>query len=223
VLTGDPLRAPQRGMLVPLLFLPLYYVLPLGGSVAPGRFLGALPFNLSDVRIHGDTFFGRAQAENTAYLSYLDADRLLYNFRLVAGLDPSPAGGGAVLPYGGWIANGSLVAGHFTGHFLSATAFTTGATGDPAIAAKSAYLVAELAKCQEHICTTNSSMCGYLSAFSFNQIVALEEHSGPTWAPTTPSTRSSPVFSIRTHRLAIRKRCRLWRRWRPSSKSGSTP
>jgi hypothetical protein len=61
VLTGDPLRAPQRGMLVPLLFLPLYYVLPLGGSVAPGRFLGALPFNLSDVRIHGDTFFGRAQ------------------------------------------------------------------------------------------------------------------------------------------------------------------
>eukprot|EP01049_Picozoa_sp_SAG25_P021579 SAG25_NODE_8089_length_440_cov_3.193548_1_plen_76_part_01 len=46
VLTGDPLRAPQRGMLrapqrgmlVPLLFLPLYYVLPLGGSVAPGRF-----------------------------------------------------------------------------------------------------------------------------------------------------------------------------------------
>ena len=44
------------------------------------------PFNLSDVRIYKDTFFGAAQAENTQYLQYLDVDRLLYNFRQVGKL-----------------------------------------------------------------------------------------------------------------------------------------
>ena len=57
------------------------------------------------------------------------------------------------------------MAGHFTGHYLSATAFTVGATADPAVTLKSERLVAELSKCQAHICTQNKSMCGWLSAF----------------------------------------------------------
>lgn len=146
------------------------------GGAAGG--LSASAFNLSDVTIHGDTFFGRAQGENTDYLKWLDVDRLLYNFRLQAGLDSVAA----AVPYGGWIGNGSLVAGHFTGHYLSALAFTTAATGDTAISAKSNYLVAELAKCQDAICAANSSMCGWLSAYSFEQVLALEGHRGPTWA-----------------------------------------
>jgi DUF1680 family protein len=168
-------------MFAPLLLLLL---LPTSGRIvaAFAPTMGAGTFNLSDVRIHSDTFFGRAQAENTAYLSHLDADRLLYNFRLVAGADPTGGASVAATPYGGWIAKGSLVAGHFTGHFLSATAFTVAATGDPNVVAKSAYLVTELAKCQAKICATNTTMCGYLSAFSFDQIIALEEHKGPTWA-----------------------------------------
>jgi hypothetical protein len=137
----------------------------------------AAAFNLSDVTIHGDTFFGRAQAENTDYLKWLDVDRLLYNFRFQAGLDSR-----AAIPYGGWIGNGSLVAGHFTGHYLSALAFTTAGTGDPIVVAKSNYLVAELGKCQDAICAANSSMCGWLSAYSFEQVLALEAHKGPTWA-----------------------------------------
>ena len=69
-------------------------------------------------------------------------------FRLVAGVNT-----GNATPYGGWIKNGSLVAGHFTGHYLSALAFTSAATADPDIVARSAYLVAQLAACQEaYVC-----------------------------------------------------------------------
>ena len=141
--------------------------------------LAVLPCNLSDVRIHDDTFFGAAQIENTKYLQYLDVDRLLYNFRLEAGLDPWIQ---RSLPYGGWIANESLVAGHFTGHWLSATAFTVAATGDAIITARSKYMVSQLAECQQQICRSNSSLCGWLSAYSFEQIIALEQHEGRTWA-----------------------------------------
>ena len=42
--------------------------------------------------------------------------------------------------------------------------------------------MSELAKCQAHICATNASMCGWLSAYSFDQIIALETHKGRTWA-----------------------------------------
>ena len=62
--------------------------------------LPAAPFNVGDVHLHDDSFFGKAQAENTVYLQYLDVDRLLFNFRFVAGLDNK-----ATLPYGGWIGN----------------------------------------------------------------------------------------------------------------------
>ena len=55
---------------------------------------------------------------------YLEPDRLLYQFNQVAGL-PTTAE-----PYGGWesptYVNG-LINGHFTGHLLSATAFSIAA------------------------------------------------------------------------------------------------
>ena len=72
--------------------------------------------------------------------------------------------------------------GHFTGHFLSALAFTAASTDDPAIVAKSKYLVAELAKCQDAICKKNTTHCGYLSAYYFTQLEAMEQHEGGTWA-----------------------------------------
>lgn len=63
------------------------------------------PFKLSQVKITKTTFFGKSQTENTQYLQFLDVDRLLYNFRLVAGLQPWKTG--AIVPYGGWIGNAS--------------------------------------------------------------------------------------------------------------------
>jgi DUF1680 family protein len=118
-------------------------------------------FNLTDVRLIADAsnHFQKAQELNTEFLKYLEADRLLYTFRTIAQL-PQAAG---AQPYGGWLApvgRVEMVNGHFTGHFLSALAFTAASTDDPAIIAKSSYLVAELAKCQDSICKNNATRCG---------------------------------------------------------------
>jgi uncharacterized protein len=59
---------------------------------------------------------------NLAYMNRLAADRLLHNFRQNAGLPSSVS-----KPFGGWEApndgtHATELRGHFTGHFLSATA-----------------------------------------------------------------------------------------------------
>ena len=132
----------------------------------------------SDVRLIADeeNHFQQAQELNTQFLKYLEADRLLYTFRTIARLPQKPG----ATPYGGWISpvgHDELVNGHFTGHFLSALAFTAASTDDPAIIAKSKYMVAELAKCQDAICKNNATHCGYLSAYYFSQVEAME------WSP----------------------------------------
>ena len=154
-----------------------------GAAAAAPITMRAHGFNLSDVRLIPDAenHFAQAQDLNTRFLEYLDADRLLFTFRTINGL---PQHEGAA-PYGGWIApvgRMELVNGHFTGHFLSALAFTAASTGDSAILAKSDYLVQELGKCQDAWCKKNASECGYLSAYHISQIYALENHTGSTWA-----------------------------------------
>lgn len=143
----------------------------------------AKAFNLSDVRLiaDADNHFQQAQELNTEFLKYLEADRLLYTFRTIAQLPQAPG----AEPYGGWISpvgRDELVNGHFTGHFLSALAFTAAATDDPAIVEKSKYMVQELGKCQDAICKNNATRCGYLSAYYFSQLEAMENHEGGTWA-----------------------------------------
>ena len=152
-------------------------------SPAAAPVLQARAFNLSDVRLiaDADNHFQQAQELNTQFLKYLEADRLLYTFRTIAELPQKPGAS----PYGGWIApvgRMELVNGHFTGHFLSALAFTAAATDDPAIVAKSKYLVQELGKCQDAICANNATRCGYLSAYYFSQLEAMEQHQPNTWA-----------------------------------------
>ena len=43
-------------------------------------------------------------------------------------------------------------------------------------------MVSELGKCQDAWCAKNASECGYLSAYHIEQIYALEQHQGGTWA-----------------------------------------
>src|SRR5689334_21497285 len=82
----------------------------------------ARPFPMTHVRLVPGTMFHDAQEWNRGYMSRLPADRLLYNFRANAGL---PVGN--TEPYGGWEqkddgTRASELRGHFTGHFLSASA-----------------------------------------------------------------------------------------------------
>jgi DUF1680 family protein len=134
----------------------------------------AEPFPLAQVRLL-DGPFKDAQERDRAYLHLLDADRLLHNFRLTAGL-PSTAE-----PLGGWEAPKCELRGHFVGHYLSACAQMYASTGDEKLKAKADYLVAELAKCQAALPAKKFNP-GFLAAFPealFDRVDACK----PVWAP----------------------------------------
>jgi DUF1680 family protein len=98
------------------------------------------PFALRQVELLASPFKA-ARERNAKYLLALDADRLLHNTRKYAGLQPK----GAL--YGGWEARG--VAGHTLGHYLTALAQQYAATGDGRFRIRIAYIVKEMAECQQ--------------------------------------------------------------------------
>ena len=67
--------------------------------------------------------------------------------------------------------------GHFTGHFLSASAQLYASAGDQEAKAKADEIVAELAKCQQKLGG------GYLSAFPTELFDRLDSLSQLPWAP----------------------------------------
>jgi uncharacterized protein len=128
-----------------------------GGYAADGTAgrIAALP--LRDVELLGSSF-RENQGRNTAYLLFLDPERMLRSFKLNYGL-PS-----AAQPCGGWEQPASQVRGHTTGHLLSALALTYANTGNEAALARGRYLVSELAALQARARQAGFHP-GYLSAF----------------------------------------------------------
>jgi uncharacterized protein len=138
--------------------------------------LHAEPFPMVQVRLLPNNLYYDAQEWNRGYMARLEADRLLYTFRVNAGLPH-----GAAKPLGGWEQpeNGqrsSELRGHFLGHFLSASALLYASTGDTAAKSKADYMVAELARCQEKLGGK------YLSAFPTTWWDRLEKGER-VWAP----------------------------------------
>ena len=126
-------------------------------------------------------------------MARLDAPRLLYNFRQNAGLPT----GSVESPFGGWEApadgkRGTELRGHFTGHFLSASAQLYASTGDKDAKAKGDELVAELAKCQQKLGG------GYLSAFPTELFDRLDALSGKPRNPEpgAPQLPWAPFYTI---------------------------
>jgi len=112
----------------------------------------AQPFAMSQVRLHGG-LFANATEWNRGYMARLPEERLAYNFRVNAGLASQAT------PFGGWEEPKGELRGHFTGHFLSASALLYASTGDSASKTKADALVADLSECQKALGG------GYLSAF----------------------------------------------------------
>jgi DUF1680 family protein len=102
--------------------------------------------------------FRANQARNTAYLLFLDPERMLRSFRLNYG-QPTRAA-----PIGGWEQPASQIRGHTTGHLLSALALTYANTGDEATKTRGRYLVSQLAALQARAKNAGFHP-GYLSAF----------------------------------------------------------
>ncbi|WP_037853904.1 beta-L-arabinofuranosidase domain-containing protein [Streptomyces sp. NRRL S-340] len=133
------------------------------------------PFPLSAVTLL-DGPFRDNQLRNTAYLRFVDLDRLLHTFRTNAGL-PSTA-----RPCGGWEAPGVELRGHSTGHLLSGLALAASAgPGDAGLRDKGRRLVAALAECQAAAPAAGFG-AGYLSAFPESFFDRLEAGTG-VWAP----------------------------------------
>src|ERR1051326_3437527 len=100
----------------------------------------AEPFPMQQVRLLPNSIYTDAQEWNRGYMSRLEPDRLLYNFRANTGFPT-----GTATPLGGWEQpeNGqrsSELRGHFSGHFLSALAQLS-ANGDKEAKAKGDYMV----------------------------------------------------------------------------------
>lgn len=98
------------------------------------------PFPLRQVELL-ESPFRAARERNATYLLGLDPDRLLHNTRKYAGLKPK----GEL--YGGWEARG--IAGHTLGHYLTALSQQYAATGDARFRERIAYVVGEMAECQQ--------------------------------------------------------------------------
>ena len=144
-------------------------------TVAPVVPLSAQPFPLTQVQLLAGPFQD-AMLRDHGYLLSLDADRLLYTFRLNYNLSTSNA-----VPYGGWEAPGVQVRGHITGHYLSACSLMYASTGDPQIKARLDYLVSQLAQCQA-LATNAGFRPGYLSAFPESYLDTVITN-GSVWAP----------------------------------------
>jgi len=119
-------------------------------KVLPTATIKAYPFPLTAVTLLDGPFKTAMQAD-ARYLLKIDPDRLLSAFRSNAGL---PAKG---KQYGGWETGG--LAGHTMGHYLSACSMQYAATKDTAYLHRVAYLVSELALCQQN------RHNGYIGAF----------------------------------------------------------
>jgi uncharacterized protein len=174
----------QRRAVAPVEVMPFDGALEFSRKDVPAK---AQPFPMTQVRLLPGSMFHDAQEWNRGYMSRLPVDRLAYNFRANAGLPV-----GSAQPFGGWEQKddgqrGSELRGHFTGHFLSASANLWASTGDKEAKAKADELVAELAKCQEKLGG------GYLSAFPMSLFERLDRLSGRPPAPRPADATATPA------------------------------
>lgn len=127
-------------------------------------------FPLNSVRLTSGIF--KEQAEiNERYLDSLTVDRLLYSFRITAGIAPSAT------PYKGWEDPTCELRGHFAGgHYLSAVALASASSRNTVLKNLGNAAVSGLDACQKQIGT------GYLSAFPAELFERLAQDK-PVWAP----------------------------------------
>lgn len=129
-----------------------------------------VPFHSTSVTLKPSWITHREKL-NIAFLKSLDADRLLHNFRITAGL-PSKA-----IPLEGWEAPDIGLRGHFVGHYLSAVSHLVERYKEPQLNARLQYIIDELYKCQK------AHNNGYLSAFPDTDFDILETKFTGVWAP----------------------------------------
>jgi uncharacterized protein len=105
-----------------------------------------VPVALSQIDLHDPTLL-RKRDENRSYLMRLENLNLVRNHLMEAGLWSHSARPEGI--HGGWESPTCQLRGHFVGHWLSAAAIKSAATGDRELEAKALAVVDLLAECQE--------------------------------------------------------------------------
>ncbi len=108
--------------------------------VSPAIPIQAYAFPISTITLLNGPF-KKAMQLDSAYLISLSPNRLLTRFYLNAGLPTKDS------VYGGWESNG--LSGHTVGHYLSAISLMYASTHQEEFKKRAAYLVDEIALCQE--------------------------------------------------------------------------
>src|SRR5262245_32172512 len=112
-------------------------------AIKPAVAYAATPIPLADVRLTSGPL-KHAEDLDGQYLLKLDPDRMLYFFRVRAGLEPKAQSG-----YGGWDGDGRQLTGHIAGHYLSAISYMYAATGNPRFKERVDYIVDQLKEVQD--------------------------------------------------------------------------
>jgi len=133
----------------------------------------------------GSPFYDRQEMHRTNYLAAWNCDKLLFPYRMLAGL---PQTNGVPSGYAGW--DSGFIRGHMTGHYLSAASRMAAATGDKAYADKVNYMVAELGKCQDAL-----NLDGYLAAFPSGAFDRLEGKPGNSGGVVVPYYTIQKIMS----------------------------
>ncbi|GIG69219.1 beta-L-arabinofuranosidase domain-containing protein [Phytomonospora endophytica] len=139
-------------------------------SLTPARSdigVSAYAFALGRVRL-GPSRWLDNQHRTLAYLRFVDAERLLYNFRANHRLSTNGA-----TANGGWDAPAFPFRTHVQGHFLTAWAQAYAALGDTVCRDKADRMVTELAGCQANNSAAGFG-AGYLAGFPESDFTALE-------------------------------------------------
>ena len=123
----------------------------------------ASSFDLSQLRLTESRWMGN-QERTTAYILFVDPDRLLYNFRANHGLDTQGAA-----PNGGWDAPDFPFRTHAQGHFLTAWSQCYAVLSNEDCRDRATYFVGELVKCQANNEAAGFAS-GYLSGFPESEI-----------------------------------------------------
>ena len=161
----------------------------MGGESVTKKFtvtvLAQKPMDLSDTSLMDDVtltddYLVNAFTKEKEYLLSLNAEKFLYEFYKVAGLEPTTDSG-----YGGWERTGaSNFRGHTFGHYMSALSQAYLSEDDADVKAQLMEQIEDavngLAKCQDAYAEKYPQSAGYISAFPEGVLARVDRGTSPT-------------------------------------------